>query len=200
LNLRPPDPSTSESAFLPPFALACSAAWTLALTCTDTPPVGLLPYVASCSVLRTYAPQSASKVRPPSNLVLGTLSWQEATQPVPGGLHSPLRGQGLSTALSQVDRHMESRSSSAEPGRPHPPLTPRAKGSPRSAGYGGGLARTSPGSRPAARRSSRRSRASAARSNPGSSRFEHFPDRVRVVGFHRAGGPVEARIRGWRLH
>jgi len=43
-----------------------------ALTCTDAPR-STLASVASCSALRTYAPQSASKVRPPSNLVVGAI-------------------------------------------------------------------------------------------------------------------------------
>jgi hypothetical protein len=94
LNLRPLDPSTSDSAFLSRFAPACTPVRKYALTCTDADQPTLLPCAASSSGLRTYAPQSASKVGRPSNLVVASplvarrrhrpapnLGWLPSTRP-----------------------------------------------------------------------------------------------------------------------
>jgi hypothetical protein len=68
-----------------------------ALTCKDAHQSVLLPHVPSCSVLRASAPQSASKVRPPSKLLVAALlvarhrcAPHPATKGISPALHSRL--------------------------------------------------------------------------------------------------------------
>jgi hypothetical protein len=135
LNLRPLAPSAQFSALLQPFALTCSAARKWAVTCTDGDQPTLLPYVTACSTLRTYAPQSAAKVRPPSNLVVtAPLVSKEtpstlglAVTPSPWG---PLRvDTALATTCGKVERFQQTMKA------PHPTRPshqhPRPPGPPR---------------------------------------------------------------------